>query len=82
MNKKNENGVICVDEIILLAGGINKMARFCDVTTQTVYQWKKIGKIPAERALDVAKSAKIHVNNVRPDIYPLDIIKEEYSADI
>jgi DNA-binding transcriptional regulator YdaS (Cro superfamily) len=59
-----------VQELIKRAGGVYKVAEELGVTRQAVEQWIGANRIPAERALAVARLAQARPSEVRPDIYP------------
>ena len=59
-----------VADIIKRAGGVYRVAEECGVTRQAVEQWISFNRIPAERALTVARMAQARPSEVRPDLYP------------
>ena len=59
-----------VADIISRAGGVYRVAEELGVTRQAVEQWIGSNRIPAERALAVARLAQARPSEVRPDLYP------------
>jgi DNA-binding transcriptional regulator YdaS (Cro superfamily) len=49
------------------AGGIVKLAEALGIKHQSLYSWDRV---PAERALDIARIAEVPPHEVRADIYP------------
>jgi DNA-binding transcriptional regulator YdaS (Cro superfamily) len=59
---------------IIIAGGQSCIARKCDVKPQTIQVWLKLGRVPAERVLQIEKivNKEVSRHELRPDIYPID----------
>lgn len=53
-----------------------EVADLCDVSRSAVYMWQTLGKVPAEHALIVAQYLKVSPHRVRPDLYPLNILRQ------
>ena len=52
-------------------GGQSAMARLCDVSQSTVWEWLDRGKdLPAEHVLKVECATHVDRHDLRPDIYP------------
>jgi len=49
------------------AGGLVKLADALGIKHQSFYSWERV---PAERALEIARLAGVDPFEVRPDIYP------------
>jgi DNA-binding transcriptional regulator YdaS (Cro superfamily) len=49
------------------AGGVVKLAEALGIKHQSFYSWDRV---PAERALDIARIADVHPSQVRSDLYP------------
>ncbi len=61
--------VEALDEAIDKAGGIIKFARSMGVTHQAVYNWRKRGWVPPERAVIIEAVFKIDRNRLmNPDL--------------
>lgn len=48
-------------------GGVVKLAHLLGIKHPSLYSWDRV---PAERALDIARLANVPPHEVRPDIYP------------
>lgn len=53
-----------IDRAIEAAGGALALARLLKVTHQAVYEWKKRGWVPPERALQLKDRFKIPVSKL------------------
>jgi DNA-binding transcriptional regulator YdaS (Cro superfamily) len=61
--------VEAIDEAIDRAGGVIKFARAMGVTHQAVYNWRKRGWVPPERAVIIEAVFKIDRNRLmNPDL--------------
>lgn len=49
------------------AGGVVRLAEALGIKHQSFYSWDRV---PAERALEIARIAGVHPSKVRSDIYP------------
>lgn len=58
-----------LEQAIIDAGGIVRMARHLGVTRNAIHQWKLC---PPERVLEVEALSGIHCTRLRPDLYPPD----------
>lgn len=70
----NAKTLNAIRKVIDLVGGSSELARRCDVRAQAIQYWLKIGKVPAERVLQMEKMVKGEVSrhDLRPDIYPIE----------
>lgn len=61
-----------IDKAIAAAGGLQSLAATLDISYQAVQGWKKKGRIPSERVLEVerATGGTITRHDLRPDLYP------------
>lgn len=50
-------------------GGLVKLAETLGIKHQSFYSWDRV---PAERALEIARLAKVPPHEVRPDLYPIE----------
>jgi DNA-binding transcriptional regulator YdaS (Cro superfamily) len=53
------------------AGGQSALARTLKVTPQAVQRWCALGKVPAERVLEIEAASGVSRHELRPDIYPI-----------
>jgi len=58
---------------IVAAGGVSRLAKQLQVTSQAVSQWSKA---PAQRVLEIEKAAggEVTRHDLRPDLYPLEVV--------
>lgn len=63
-----------VKAAIKSAGGMKTLAAVCGVRYQAIQNWRKQGRVPAERVLTVEKATggQVTRHQLRPDIYPLE----------
>mgnify|MGYP001214907597 CR=1 FL=1 len=63
-----------VEKAIEIIGSQTALARLLEIKPQSVQQWVKSSKVPAERVLDIEKATngKVTRHQLRPDIYPDD----------
>lgn len=56
-------------------GELYRVAQALSVTPQSVYDWKK-RQVPADRVIALCKAIDMRIlpHELRPDVYPLDII--------
>lgn len=57
-----------IETAIKTAGSVPELARALGVTPHAVYMWRRAGKIPAERAVEIAGKYQIPVTDLRPDM--------------
>ena len=60
--------------IVRAAGGPAKVAKHFNISIAAVMQWTRI---PADKAIDVARLAKMPLFEVRGDLYPVEIFGEQ-----
>lgn len=58
-----------VDEIISLAGSVGALARRLNVSHSSVCDWRRVDRIPVERALAIHETLKIPLHEIRPDVW-------------
>lgn len=64
-----ENRVTLINEAIAKGGGIVKFAKAMGVTHQAIYNWRKRGWVPPERAVVIEAIFKIDRNRLmNPDL--------------
>lgn len=53
-------------------------ANKCGVTTGTLWQWQCGAEVPSKHLMQIweATDKKVHPRDVRPDLYPPDLIAE------
>lgn len=61
-----------VDRAIEAAGSVKALADALDIKVQAIYEWRKYGKIPPLRVLDIERITGIPRHELRPDFYPKD----------
>lgn len=52
-----------------IAGGMTAMAKVCGVTRQSLYNWQRRGRIPAEIAVKIERATGITRQTLRPDLF-------------
>ena len=67
LNKDNP-----VDLAIGAAGGIRPLARLIGISAPSIWEWRKRGRIPAERVLDVERETGVSRHDLSPKLYPRD----------
>ena len=82
MNKTDQRAVDKVDQaceeallwVVNRLGGQSSLARYCEVTPQTVNEWVKSSKrVPMRYVADLSKSLRVSPKDLRPD--HADILK-------
>ena len=64
-----EERLAALDRAVDLAGGIVRFARAMSVTHQAVYNWRKRGWVPLERALAIETLYRLpHVQLIEPGL--------------
>lgn len=58
-------------------GGVVKLAETLGIKHPSFYSWDRV---PAGRALDIARLADVHPSEVRPDLYPPPASNPERAA--
>ena len=58
-----------VDDIVSAAGGVSELARLLGVSHSSVCDWKRIGRVPVERALAIHDQLQIPLHEIRPDVW-------------
>jgi DNA-binding transcriptional regulator YdaS (Cro superfamily) len=53
---------------------LEQLADAFGVNKSTVLRWEE-GKIPAERVLDVERQTGVSRSELRPDLYPVDLVE-------
>lgn len=61
-----------VNEIIKRGGGCSALGRSMGITHAAIRRWKLLGRVPAERVLEVERLTGISRHELRPDIYPTE----------
>ncbi len=59
-------------QAIEAAGGRAQLAKACGVRYQAIQKWEQLGRVPAERVLEVERITGVPREKLRPDIYPND----------
>jgi len=64
-----------LEAAIHVMGGVARLARALDVTPGAVSKWARLGRIPAERVLDIERATMRRVSRfeLRPDLYPREL---------
>ena len=52
------------------AGGVRPLSRLLGISAPSVSEWRKRGRIPAERVLQVERVTGVSRHILRPDLYP------------
>lgn len=58
-----------VDEIIRAGGGVSKLAELLGVSHSSVCDWKRVERVPVERALAIHEKLAIPLSEIRPDVW-------------
>lgn len=67
---------------VAIVGGQAAMARKCGVSQPTVWGWiHRMGQAPAEQVLGIEAATGIPKEDLRPDIYPRDVVSSTASGD-
>ena len=61
------NGVVCA---IASVGGMRPLSRLLGISAPSVWEWRRRGRIPAERVLQVERVTGVSRHILRPDLYP------------
>jgi DNA-binding transcriptional regulator YdaS (Cro superfamily) len=61
-----------MQRIIKAAGGQSELARRLDIRQQSVYEWVRRDRVPAERVLEVERVTGVPRHQIRPDLYPVE----------
>ena len=56
-------------DVLECTGTMAEFARRLSVTPQAVSKWRKSGRIPAERVLEIERATGISLTKLRPDLY-------------
>lgn len=59
-----------VSEVIERAGGVGRLAALLGMHHSSVCKWKKVGRIPTDRALAIHRLSGIPLHEMRPDVWP------------
>jgi DNA-binding transcriptional regulator YdaS (Cro superfamily) len=59
-----------VDRAIEAAGGLVGLAQVCGVKYQAVQKWRRTGRVPAERVLEIERHTGVSRHDLREDLYP------------
>jgi DNA-binding transcriptional regulator YdaS (Cro superfamily) len=52
------------------AGSQAELARKLGISAASIVDWRRVGRIPAERVLEVSRVTGLSPHLLRPDIYP------------
>ena len=58
-----------VDEIAAKAGGVTRLAELIGVSHSSVCDWKRVERVPVERALAIHEKLSIPLHEIRPDVW-------------
>lgn len=59
-----------IEQVFFLRGRAAEIARRLQISAQAVGKWRRSGRIPIERVIDVEQITGISRHDLRPDIYP------------
>lgn len=65
-----------IDQIIDLAGGTTKLGECAGVDRTTVNWWKRVGRIPVDRALRISDRLGIPLHEIRPDVWKAPVAED------
>jgi DNA-binding transcriptional regulator YdaS (Cro superfamily) len=65
-----------IEKVIEKLGSQKALAEALNVSTMAISKWVSIGKVPADRVLNVEKLSGISCHELRPDIYPPERFKQ------
>lgn len=60
-----------VETAINIANGVRPLARLLGISAPSVWEWRKRGKVPAERVLQLEAVTGLSRHAIRPDLYPV-----------
>ena len=58
-----------VNEIIEVGGGVGRLAALLGVSHSSVCDWRRIERVPVERALAIHEKLAIPLSEIRPDVW-------------
>lgn len=63
-----------IQRAVACIGGQSALARGLGLKPQAVQRWVRVGKVPAERVLQVERlvGGKVTRHELRPDLYPAE----------
>lgn len=61
-----------VKTAVALAGGMGVVARRLEISKQAVWWWTHVGRVPADRVLELEQlcQGRVTRHELRPDLYP------------
>lgn len=62
-----------VETAIQVANGVRPLARLIGIAAPSVWEWRKRGRVPAERVLQLEAVTGLSRHVLRPDLYPQDL---------
>ena len=65
-----------IDKAIKKAGNQSALSRLIGVAQQNISYWVKNNQVPASFVLKIEKETGISRHELRPDLYPLEDIKQ------
>ncbi len=63
-----------IERAIEASGGAAKLAQSLKLGRTAVVMWKANGRIPAEHIIAVERESGISRHELRPDIYPIEVV--------
>jgi DNA-binding transcriptional regulator YdaS (Cro superfamily) len=59
-----------LEEVLEAPGETTRIAKELDIAPQAISQWRRKGRVPPNRVLDVERVTGVHRHFLNPDIYP------------
>lgn len=59
-----------ISEITDRAGGVVQLARALGMSHAAICKWKRVGRIPTDRAIEINRLFAIPLHEMRPDVWP------------
>lgn len=75
--ERNASKSVPLDHLIKRGGGPRQLARGLGISSSAITQWPQV---PIRRAVDVARLTGTPVDQIRPDIWSDDALREARSA--
>lgn len=69
VTKIKQKQLIGLNDVLSLFKGPDDMAHHLGLSRQTIYRWISIGKIPAERLIEVRYVTGLEPYYIRPDLF-------------
>ena len=68
------NELTAIKKAVVIAGNQTKLAAICGVAPSAVQQWVASNRVPSKRVIDIERATGINRSELRPDLYPLEVV--------